>query len=259
MTDFLWPLFKITLLTTLLWMMFVSILFINESKSDRVYLPPHSTCAPYVQQHETKHAIPKGLLHAISKAESGIKDIKGRLVPWPWTINVQGKGYFYPSKQAAITAVQTLQGRGIKSIDVGCMQVNLYYHPKAFKTLEEAFEPSKNVAYAAHFLTSLKKDHNCWYRAMAHYHSANPVHHIPYQKNVLAIWNRDNKAKGRALHAGIFSVSPSSARSTKRHVRRLGSGRTLKIASSMLMPASNRTSAYRGDHSSHVRRLKLSR
>lgn len=194
MTDFLWPVCRATLLTTFLWLYLVYVLLAKDDQSVRVFLPQNRTCKVYVQHYEQHHAIPQGLLHAISKAESGLKDVKGRLVSWPWTINVQGQGYFFPTKEAAIVAVKALQANGISSIDVGCMQVNLFYHPKAFSTLEEAFDPHKNVAYAAHFLVSLQKEHKDWRIATAHYHSANPVFHVPYQKNVLRIWKKDYKA-----------------------------------------------------------------
>src|SRR3990167_6735606 len=146
MADLLWPLCRVTLLGTFLWMTLVSLALTTDGQGARIFLPAHRTCALYIRKYEKQHAIPTGLLHAISKAESGLKDVKGRLVPWPWTINVRGQGYYFPTKQEAIAAVQAMQAKGIESIDVGCMQVNLYYHPKAFKTLEDAFEPSKNVA-----------------------------------------------------------------------------------------------------------------
>lgn len=259
MTEILWPLCRVTFLITLLWMTLVSLLLITDGQSERMFVPTHQTCGPYIQKYEKQHAIPTGLLDAISKAESGIKDIKGRLVPWPWTINAKGKSYYFPTKQAAIAAVRTLQAKGIESIDVGCMQVNLYYHPKAFKNLADAFEPNKNVAYAAHFLTSLKKDHNCWHRAIAHYHSANPTYHIPYHKTVVRIWRKDNKAGAISLAAGSFSSSPSV--SPVSHIRRLSTGKTLKVTRGTLASASSSSSAYRrmSGNSSHVRRLKLSK
>ena len=43
-----------------------------------------------------------------------------------------GKDRFFSSKAAAITAVRKLQADGVRNIDVGCMQVNLKYHPKVF-------------------------------------------------------------------------------------------------------------------------------
>ena len=36
------------------------------------------------------------------------------------------------------------------------MQVNLGYHPDAFEDLEQAFDPTYNVAYAASFLVELR-------------------------------------------------------------------------------------------------------
>ena len=36
---------------------------------------------------------------------------------------------------AAIAAVTRLRARGIRNIDVGCMQVNLHYHGQHFETL----------------------------------------------------------------------------------------------------------------------------
>jgi hypothetical protein len=41
------------------------------------------------------------------------------------------------------------QAAGSQSIDVGCFQVNLYYHPTAFVSLAEGFDPAANARYAA--------------------------------------------------------------------------------------------------------------
>lgn len=206
MNDFLWPLCRTTLLTTFLWLTLACVLLAKDEQRVRVFLPNDCTCGVYVQKYEQRHAIPQGLLHAISKAESGLKDVNGRLIPWPWTINVRGQGYFFPTKEAAIAAVQTLQAKGISSIDVGCMQVNLHHHPKAFQTLEDAFDPHKNVAYAARFLVSLKNEHKDWHIATAHYHSANPVFHVPYQRNVLRIWKKSQKASRQSEQLGVREI-----------------------------------------------------
>ncbi len=97
-----------------------------------------------------------GLLHAIGLVESGRRDpASGQRRPWPWTVTAEGIGTYYPSKADAIAAVEALQARGVASIDVGCMQVNLMYHPGAFATLDQAFDPGPNAAYAARFLLGL--------------------------------------------------------------------------------------------------------
>ena len=107
---------------------------------------------------EKEYQIQEHLLTTISSVETGRWDAATRQnVAWPWTVNAMGKGTFYPSKAEAIRAVKKLQAQGVKSIDVGCMQINLSYHPDAFENLEEAFDPKTNVAYGAKFLKNLYK------------------------------------------------------------------------------------------------------
>ncbi|MBL8677033.1 MAG: lytic transglycosylase domain-containing protein [Alphaproteobacteria bacterium] len=210
-------------------------------------------CATYITQHEEKHNIPQGLLHAISKVESGRKGPKGSIVAWPWTVNAQGKGYYFPSKDVAIAAVREMQRKGISSIDVGCMQVNLHHHPKAFANLESAFDPAQNVAYAARFLTSLKKEHASWHKAVAHYHSANPLHHIPYQKNVMQAWKKNPKMGALVLAQGRFKD-----RGTINHIRRLSSTKTLSLQNAPILQTSARMEVRRvAPHTSsrHIRKL----
>lgn len=84
---------------------------------------------------EKEYQIQEHLLTTISSVETGRWDAATRQnVAWPWTVNAMGKGTFYPSKAEAIRAVKKLQAQGVKSIDVGCMQINLSYHPTLSKT-----------------------------------------------------------------------------------------------------------------------------
>ena len=152
-------------------------------------LPNKDLCAAAVAAQETRHGIPRKLLSAVSLIESGKWDAEaGKGVAWPWTVTAEGKGRFFPTKAAAIAAVRRLQAEGVSSIDVGCMQVNLYYHPDAFASLDHAFDPDRNAAYGAKFLTDLKRDHGSWQRAVQHYHSSTPERRIPYQQKVYAAW-----------------------------------------------------------------------
>jgi hypothetical protein len=130
-----------------------------------------------------------GLLHAIAMVESGHSDPDtGERQPWPWTINAEGAGSYYPTKEAAIDAARALQGRGVRSMDVGCLQVNLMHHPDAFASLDEAFDPGSNATYAAGFLTSLFVRTGTWSDAAAGYHSLNPERGLPYARQVMAHW-----------------------------------------------------------------------
>lgn len=129
--------------------------------------------------------MPGSLLPSIARVESGRLDGgTGRVRPWPWTINVEGTGSFFDTKEQAVAAVQGLQARGVRSIDVGCMQVNLMHHPKAFATLEDAFDPGANARYAMTFLSALFRQTNNWSLATAYYHSQSPDRGEDYQRRV---------------------------------------------------------------------------
>jgi hypothetical protein len=147
------------------------------------------TCGSAMATTERADRLPTQMLNAIGIVESGRLNLRtGVVAPWPWTINIAGKGYMFDTAAAAVAAVQTAQAAGIQSIDVGCMQVNLVYHPHAFANLEEAFDPASNVRYAAEFLLRLHAQVGDWGAAVAAYHSATPAIGASYAKIVAAVW-----------------------------------------------------------------------
>jgi len=147
------------------------------------------SCAQAGMAAEQRFGVPSGLLLAIGQIESGRTAPGGHAAAWPWTINAAGVGHVLASRDEAIEAVHGLLAGGTASIDVGCFQVNLMYHPGAFASLEEAFDPVANAVYAARFLTSLHAREGNWEAAVAAYHSATPAHGLPYRDRVLAVWN----------------------------------------------------------------------
>lgn len=150
---------------------------------------PASDCGSAIAVAEKASRTVPGLLAAIGLVESGRLDPRTRLrAPWPWTVTAEGVGTFYPGKVEAIRAVQSLQARGVLSIDVGCMQVNLLHHPSAFRSLDDAFDPALNARYAARFLLTLFEKLRAWPEAAAGYHSMNPELGAPYGRLVAAVW-----------------------------------------------------------------------
>jgi hypothetical protein len=150
---------------------------------------PGRLCRAAIQAAEREARLPAHLLMAIGRVESNRRDPEtGAFHPWPWTINAEGRGQYFPTKAAAIAEVRALQARGVRSIDVGCMQVNLRHHPDAFPDLEAAFDPLTNARYAARFLTELHATRNDWGRAAAAYHSQTPEFAEPYRARVMAAW-----------------------------------------------------------------------
>lgn len=151
--------------------------------------PTTSDCIAAIAAAERSADIPSGLLEAIGQVESGrASPIDGTVQPWPWTIDAGGAGYFFATKTEAVAAAAAWQGRGIASIDVGCLQVNLAYHPTAFASLEIAFDPVTNAAYAAAFLRQLFTQTGSWPAAVAAYHSQTHQIGAAYQSKVLAVW-----------------------------------------------------------------------
>ncbi|WP_243634756.1 lytic transglycosylase domain-containing protein [Roseicella frigidaeris] len=148
---------------------------------------PGQLCRAAIARAEQERSLPPRLLAAIGRVESGRRDPQtGAFSPWPWAINAEGRGSFFPDKAAAIAAVRALQAQGVRSIDVGCMQINLRHHPEAFASLEEAFDPLANARYAARFLAEMQATRNDWMLTASHYHSQTPAHAEPYRARVAA-------------------------------------------------------------------------
>jgi hypothetical protein len=185
---------------------------------------PWTMCAKATNLIERQEGIPRQLLRAISKIESGRLHPRKKIVmAWPWTVMAEGRGRYLANKEEAIAEVEALLDRGVSNIDVGCMQINLRYHPQAFRDLDEAFDPIANVGYSATFLKSLVAEHRTWSKAVAHYHSANPERYLTYRAKVKQAWRAERMKYLAALEqatvaAQVEQASADSSRSASRPV-----------------------------------------
>lgn len=163
------------------------------------FAPESALCRAAIAQAERRAALPPHLLAAIARVESGRRDpVTGAFGPWPWTVNAEGEGFFFESKAQAIAAVRGMQAHGMKSIDIGCTQINLMHHPDAFASLEAAFDPATNAAYAAKFLNQLQSQTGNWQKATAMYHSADPERGNLYQQKVAAALPEEQRSASNA-------------------------------------------------------------
>ncbi len=129
--------------------------------------------------------VPVNVLLAITRAETGRAE-NGRLVPWPWTVNMEGKGAWFPQKADALNFAQDRFDAGVRNFDVGCFQLNYRWHGKNFADIGQMFEPIENARYAADFLSRLFSETGDWSKAAASYHSRTPK----YADRYLARFNR---------------------------------------------------------------------
>ncbi len=174
-----------------------------------------SICVELTELAERTRRFPKGLLYAIARVESGrTRADGGGTTPWPWTVTVGGDGRYYENKQQAVRVVEQMQRDGRSNIDVGCMQVNLYHHGGAFRTIAEALDPVNNVAYATEYLVVLYKRYNNWEEAIKHYHSSDPTKHDHYLKRVKRAWEKARAPSGSAGATGVVRTQKKAAKDT---------------------------------------------
>jgi hypothetical protein len=188
------------------------LLFLLTPLASMAQVPdPGQLCRAAIAQAEQERGIPPRLLAAIGRVESGRRDpLTGALHPWPWAINAEGRGSFFPDKAAAIAAVRALQAQGVRSIDVGCLQVNLRHHPTAFASLEEAFDPLANARYGARFLSELQASRGDWMQAAGNYHSQTPAFAEPYRSRVAAAWLAEQSGPAPSP-AALAALAPAPA------------------------------------------------
>jgi hypothetical protein len=148
-------------------------------------LDPWSACAQAIAGAEANSGLPPGLLGAIARVETGRRAPGGGVQPWPWSYNAAGEGRYASTRVEAVAEVQALQARGVRSIDIGCMQINLLHHPDAFPSVDAGFDPAANVAYAVRFLRALHARTGDWATATAQYHSATPERGAIYHQRVM--------------------------------------------------------------------------
>ena len=127
--------------------------------------PATAGCVASLVQAAARHGVPPDLMLALGHAESGWK---------AYAVNSAGVSHFPDTAAEAVELVRSEQARGIRSIDVGCGQINLRWHPDVFEDLADAFDPDRNAEYAAGFLARLKAAHGDWPSAVARYHSSEP-------------------------------------------------------------------------------------
>lgn len=125
--------------------------------------------------------VPVSVLQAISLTETGRKR-NGVMRPWPWTVNMEGKGVWFDTKDTARAYVYKNYKRGARSFDVGCFQINYKWHGQEFASIEEMFDPNPNALYAAKFLQKLYREKSDWGEAAGAYHSRTQKYATKYEK-----------------------------------------------------------------------------
>ena len=192
----------------------------------RVALDRTDVCIDQILKAQARHGIPDNLLLAIGLQEAGRRH-KGRTTVWPFAVNAAGEGRMFETKDAAQDWVRDRQAAGVRSIDVGCMQINLRWHPKAFGSLDDGFDPARNVDYAARFLKRLRTETGSWRGAAGAYHSRDPVYRSAYLNRLdgnISRANAQHDAFARRIAQGPRDAAPVSPVAPEPRIARIAAG-----------------------------------
>ncbi|WP_424933853.1 lytic transglycosylase domain-containing protein [Amaricoccus macauensis] len=138
-------------------------------------------CERAIVNGARRGGVPPEVLYAISLTETG-RMTGGRLRPWPWAINREGKGHWFKNREEAVAFGKQSLADGRKSFDVGCVQINYRWHGHAFPSLDDMFDPEWTATYAAQFLRTLYEERGNWSEAAGAYHSLTPQYSSIYRK-----------------------------------------------------------------------------
>ena len=144
------------------------------------------------RQVASHYGIPAEVLYAVGLTESARQvDSTGTVRPWPWTLNVQGKGFFYASREQVQRALEGFLDVGFESIDIGLMQVNWRYHRHRLESPQLALDPYHNLRVAAKILRECHQSRRDWWEAVGCYHAPNSPHRADrYRARVFKHWQR---------------------------------------------------------------------
>jgi hypothetical protein len=134
-------------------------------------LPAGTAVPDGYRQVAGEYGVPAEALYSVSLAESSRRLPQGER-PWPWTLNVAGKGYRYATREEAYQALLGfMRHYPFRRIDVGIAQVNLGWNGGYFRNYREALEPYTNLRAAAQILRHCYDlNPGSWLQAAGCYH-----------------------------------------------------------------------------------------
>jgi soluble lytic murein transglycosylase-like protein len=124
-------------------------------------------CEQHISDAAVAQGVPLGILYAVALTETGAG---GQLNPY--ALNIEGESFLAKSHSEAVAAFHAARKEDKILIDLGCMQINHFYHKSQFQSVEAMLDPRTNIHYAAKLLKTLKIQHGNWTDAISYYHAS---------------------------------------------------------------------------------------
>lgn len=100
--------------------------------------------------------------------------------PWPWTLNIGGKGYRFDTKEQAWAVAEKLLKSGYVNFDIGITQTSWKYNGRRYRSTWEALDPLTNMLVAANILIENYNETRDVNKSVGYYHNRSPDRWIPY-------------------------------------------------------------------------------
>jgi hypothetical protein len=146
-------------------------------------------CEAEMTRASAAYDVPLGVLYAVGMTETGRRGMLH-----PYALNIAGRPHFARDAREALQVFERERRRGVRLIDLGCMQINHHYHGQEFESVAHMLDPVRNVEYAARFLRQLREREGNWTLAVARYHAG--PNNTPAQKRYVCAVIRNMVASG---------------------------------------------------------------
>lgn len=141
-----------------------------------------------------EYGIPPRLLYAIALVESATPLSDKTVKPWPWTLSINAKPYYYATHAEALAALRWARKHKVKQLGVGLMQIEWRFHGKRFENEVVALDPGVNVRAGADILrTEYQNAGKDWDLAVKRYHSRTVKYQQAYVRRVNRVLRRLDK------------------------------------------------------------------
>jgi len=128
------------------------------------------------------HKLDPLMLYAVSLVASS-REVENGIMPWPYTLTIEGKQVAYPNRQAAVKALNQYLQEGKRNVAIGLMQVNLMYHP--YLRADMLFEPFANIEEGARLLKAAISSTENYHQGLGRYFSWNEIESEMWGRKIL--------------------------------------------------------------------------
>lgn len=146
-----------------------------------------------------QYGIDPKLVYAVALAESASGRGNGAISPWPWTLRSKDAPVYALNRADAEAALEQLQLRYGKRLDVGLMQINLYWHGQRVDSPALLLDPETNVMNGTAILAEVMRSapHDPELGIGRYHHWKNEELARNYGSRVLAIYKNLKDLEGR--------------------------------------------------------------